>query len=92
MGVNISPNISPFIVYWFYRSMIPKLHDRMILTRETIMSNIYDFLKMPFVTSQIALAYFAVVITIAIDIQNKGCKLLLLFLQIAKMQWFLILS
>jgi len=85
MGVNISPNMSPYIVCCFYRIMIPKFHDRMILTRETL-SNINDLLKMPFITSQIASAYFAVVITIAIDIQNEGCKLLLLFLQIAQMQ------
>ena len=67
MGVNITPNISPFIVYWFYRSMIPKFHDRMILTRETLSNINNDLLKMPFITSQIASAYFAVVITIAID-------------------------
>jgi len=58
----------------------------MILTRETLSNINNDLLKMPFITSQIASAYFAVVITIAIDIQNEGCKLLLLFLQIAQMQ------
>jgi len=46
--------------------MMPKFHDGMILTRETL-SNINDLLKMPFIISLIASAYFAVVITIAID-------------------------
>jgi len=86
MGVNIAQiYLLTLLTVLKKVCMMPKFHDSMILTRETL-SNINDLLTMPFITSQIASAYFAVVITIAIDIQNEGCKLLLFFLQIAQMQ------
>jgi len=44
MGVNISTNIISLHCLQLYSSMIPKFHDKQILTRKTL-SNIYDVLK-----------------------------------------------